>query len=83
MPSRVKSKRTAQVRIIGGRWKGRRIPVPGDGVRPTGDRIRETLPHAADIQLQLLRFYLVHARTDYHALQNEGKEVALKLQNKT
>ena len=43
MPSRVKSKRTAQVRIIGGRWKGRRIPVPGDGVRPTGDRIRETL----------------------------------------
>lgn len=43
MPSRTKSKRNAHVRIIGGRWKGRRIPVPGDGVRPTGDRIRETL----------------------------------------
>ncbi|MEJ2138008.1 MAG: 16S rRNA (guanine(966)-N(2))-methyltransferase RsmD [Gammaproteobacteria bacterium] len=43
MPGRIKSKRNAQVRIIGGRWKGRRIPVYGDGVRPTGDRIRETL----------------------------------------
>jgi 16S rRNA (guanine966-N2)-methyltransferase len=43
MPGRIKNKRNAQVRIIGGRWKGRRIPVYGDGVRPTGDRIRETL----------------------------------------
>lgn len=32
------------VRIIGGRWRGRRLPVSGDtAVRPTGDRIRETL----------------------------------------
>lgn len=32
------------VRIIGGRWRGRRILLPaGDGVRPSGDRIRETL----------------------------------------
>ena len=32
------------VRIIGGRWKGRRIPVPRiAGLRPTPDRIRETL----------------------------------------
>jgi 16S rRNA (guanine966-N2)-methyltransferase len=31
------------VRIIAGRWKGRRIAVPADGVRPTGDRVRETL----------------------------------------
>jgi 16S rRNA (guanine966-N2)-methyltransferase len=30
------------VRIIAGRWKGRRIEAPpGDLVRPTGDRVRE------------------------------------------
>jgi 16S rRNA (guanine966-N2)-methyltransferase len=32
------------VRIIGGRWRGTRLPVPAsDGLRPTGDRVRETL----------------------------------------
>jgi 16S rRNA (guanine966-N2)-methyltransferase len=30
------------VRIIGGKWRGRRIDVPpGDAIRPTGDRVRE------------------------------------------
>lgn len=33
-----------QLRIIGGRWRGRRISFPDvQGLRPTGDRIRETL----------------------------------------
>jgi 16S rRNA (guanine966-N2)-methyltransferase len=33
-----------QVRIIGGQWRRSRVPVPrGDGVRPTPDRVRETL----------------------------------------
>jgi 16S rRNA (guanine966-N2)-methyltransferase len=33
-----------QVRIIGGTHRGRRLPVPDlPGLRPTGDRIRETL----------------------------------------
>lgn len=32
------------VRIIGGRWRGRRLPVPDvPGLRPTPDRVRETL----------------------------------------
>jgi len=31
-------------RIIGGEWRGRRLPVPQEsGVRPTPDRVRETL----------------------------------------
>ena len=31
-------------RIIGGEWRGRRLPVPPEpGVRPTPDRVRETL----------------------------------------
>lgn len=33
----------AAVRVIGGRWRGRKIPVVGTGIRPTGDRVRETL----------------------------------------
>ena len=37
-------KRDNRVRIIGGRWRGRKLRFPdGDGLRPTGDRIRETL----------------------------------------
>jgi 16S rRNA (guanine966-N2)-methyltransferase len=32
------------VRIIGGRWRGRRLPVAeGAQLRPSGDRVRETL----------------------------------------
>ena len=33
-----------EVRIIGGAWRGRKIAVPdAPGLRPTGDRVRETL----------------------------------------
>jgi len=42
-----------QVRIIGGRWRGRKLTFdPVAGLRPTGDRIRETLFNwlAADVQ---------------------------------
>ena len=36
--------RSNAVRIIGGRWRGRRIHFPGaPGLRPTSDRRRETL----------------------------------------
>lgn len=32
------------MRIIGGRWRGRRLPIPrGTDVRPTPDRVRETV----------------------------------------
>jgi 16S rRNA (guanine966-N2)-methyltransferase len=44
--------RTGQLRIIGGRLRGRRLPVPDEpGLRPTTDRVRETLFNwlAADI----------------------------------
>jgi len=38
------NKKIQQVRIIGGQWRGRKLPVPEvDGLRPTPDRIRETL----------------------------------------
>lgn len=31
----------SEIRIIAGEWRGRRISVPPDGVRPTADRVRE------------------------------------------
>ena len=42
---RTATSRTAnQLRIIGGQWRGRKLSFPDvDGLRPTGDRIRETL----------------------------------------
>jgi len=39
-----KSKPVGQVRIIAGQWRGRKLPVVhAAGLRPTGDRVRETL----------------------------------------
>ena len=36
--------KSTQVRIIGGHWRGSKLPVPTvSGLRPTPDRIRETL----------------------------------------
>ncbi|MCF6264187.1 MAG: 16S rRNA (guanine(966)-N(2))-methyltransferase RsmD [Xanthomonadales bacterium] len=39
-----KLRKNQGVRIIAGKWRGRRLPVPDvPGLRPTGDRVRETL----------------------------------------
>lgn len=44
MPRPVASAAPGVVRIISGRWRGRRLPVPNvDAVRPSSDRVRETL----------------------------------------
>ncbi|MGX5915453.1 16S rRNA (guanine(966)-N(2))-methyltransferase RsmD [Aliidiomarina sp. Khilg15.8] len=39
-----KAQSKGQIRIIGGRWRGRKLPVlHAEGLRPTTDRIKETL----------------------------------------
>lgn len=44
MGRRTSKTRYGRVRIIGGRWRGRRIAFPeAEGLRPTPDRARETL----------------------------------------
>ncbi|MBB5211646.1 16S rRNA (guanine(966)-N(2))-methyltransferase RsmD [Microbulbifer hydrolyticus] len=46
----------SQLRIIGGRWRGRKVAfAPIEGLRPTGDRLRETL-------FNWLQFHLPGAR---------------------
>lgn len=43
-PQRRSSKAVGQIRIIGGRWRGRKLPVLDlEGLRPTTDRLKETL----------------------------------------
>ena len=38
--------KTGEVRIIAGSWRGRKLPVLNSaGLRPTGDRVKETLFH--------------------------------------
>ena len=45
LPKAVKlANKPSQLRIIGGQWRGRKLAIADvDGLRPTGDRIRETL----------------------------------------
>ncbi len=39
-----KASKTSQLRIIGGEWRSRRLPIASvPGLRPTPDRVRETL----------------------------------------
>ncbi len=43
-PSKGRAPEQGQVRIIGGQWRGRKLGFPiVNGLRPTGDRVRETL----------------------------------------
>ncbi len=40
----MKGRTSRRPRIIGGKWRGSKLPVPDiDGLRPTPDRVRETL----------------------------------------
>ena len=44
MAKKPQSAPLGQVRIIGGKWRGRKLPVrDSEGLRPTTDRIKETL----------------------------------------
>ena len=43
-PERLNNMQKNTVRIIGGEWRSRKLPVPDvNGLRPTPDRVRETL----------------------------------------
>lgn len=54
LPShRSKSSATGSIRIIGGRWRGRKLPVlNAEGLRPTTDRLKETLFNWLQFELQ-------------------------------
>lgn len=41
-----------KVRMIGGKWRGRRLPLANAGIRPTADRVRETVFNWLDPHLR-------------------------------
>lgn len=44
MAKKPQTQPAGQIRLIGGQWRGRKLPVPhSPGLRPTTDRVRETL----------------------------------------
>jgi 16S rRNA (guanine966-N2)-methyltransferase len=68
------------VRIIGGAWRGRRLPVPPDGVRPSADRVRETLFNWLAPRLRGARCLDLYAGTGvlgFEALSRGAREVLL------
>jgi 16S rRNA (guanine966-N2)-methyltransferase len=75
-----------QVRIIGGNWRGHKIPVVDiDGLRPTPDRIRETLFNWLALDCpgaSVLDCFAGTGVLGFEALSRGAKRVILVEQNK-
>lgn len=77
-----KSKSTQQnsVRIIGGDWRGRKLSFPSaEGLRPTGDRVRETLFNwlMADIvNANVVDLFAGSGALGFEALSRGAKQVS-------
>ncbi|MDU8925046.1 16S rRNA (guanine(966)-N(2))-methyltransferase RsmD [Pasteurellaceae bacterium LIM206] len=76
-----------EVRIIGGRWRGRKLPVlQSEGLRPTGDRVKETLfnwlmPYIVDAQC--LDCFAGSGSLGFEALSRQAKHVTFLELDKT
>lgn len=78
-PKRHQHGGTQTLRIIGGEWRGRKLTFPDvDGLRPTPDRIRETLfnwlPHQLDGQT-VLDCFTGSGALGFEALSRGAKHV--------
>ena len=73
-----------QLRIIGGVWRGRKLAFPAvDGLRPTGDRIRETLFNWLAPELQNAHCLDLFAGSGALGLEalSRGAETSVMLEN--
>lgn len=79
MLNRRKTAPMGQIRIIGGMWRGRKLPVlDREGLRPTTDRVRETLFNwlAPDIVAsRCLDCFAGSGALGFEALSRQAKEV--------
>lgn len=70
----------SKIRIISGIWKGRKIEFPGDIVRPTGDRVRETVFNWLQfhtLQATCLDLFAGSGVFGFEALSRGAKEVVM------
>lgn len=76
-----------EVRIIAGRWRGRKLPVlNANGLRPTGDRMKETLfnwlmPHILDSRC--LDCFAGSGSLGFEALSRQARQVTFLELDKT
>jgi len=86
MSKRNKTNVTGQIRIIGGQWRGRKLPVlDKDGLRPTTDRVKETLFNwlAPDmVNARCLDCFAGSGSLGFEALSRHASEVVLIEQNR-
>jgi len=83
MAAKPTGKQAGQVRIIGGRWRGRKLALAGDEVRPSADRVRETLFNWLDPVLRGAHVLDLFAGTGVLGLEalSRGAERALLVEN--
>ena len=78
LKTRVPSNTTNRVRIIGGAWRSRRVRFPaGEGLRPTPDRVRETLFNWLGQDLSAKRCLDLYAGTGVLSLEAASRGAAL------
>ncbi|MFK8052628.1 MAG: 16S rRNA (guanine(966)-N(2))-methyltransferase RsmD [Woeseiaceae bacterium] len=80
------SSKNGSIRIIGGDWRGRRLPVAVvPGLRPTGDRVRETLFNwlQGDIHgMRVLDLFAGTGALGFEALSRGAKHAVLVENNR-
>ncbi|MCK3658173.1 16S rRNA (guanine(966)-N(2))-methyltransferase RsmD [Pasteurellaceae bacterium Pebbles2] len=84
---KAKNQAKGEVRIIAGRWRGRKLPVlNAQGLRPTGDRVKETLfnwlmPYIVDSRC--LDCFAGSGSLGMEALSRQAKQVTFLELDKT
>lgn len=76
-----KQKKSNTLRIIGGRWRGRVLEFPDSpGLRPTGDRVRETVFNWLQVEIpgsRCLDLYAGSGALGFEALSRGASEVVM------
>lgn len=75
------AKAVGEIRVIGGDWRGRKLPVlDAEGLRPTSDRVRETLFNWLQFEIagaRCLDLFSGSGALAFEALSRGAKQVTL------
>ena len=80
-PGNSRTTKLGEVRIIGGDWRGRKLPVlNAEGLRPTSDRVRETLFNWLQFEMpgaKCLDVFAGSGALSFEALSRGAKQATL------